>query len=253
MKEIKKLLRNIYQLLRYLIDILIIYILNIKKIYIEDNNKIIIVKVDAIGDFIIWMKYAAELRNYYKNKEIILICNEKVKEIAEEVKLFDQILTVNSLLFQKNIIYRIKLFKKISSLKTQIAIQPTYSRVAIEGDVLMVASNAREKISFYGDNANDSKLNKYIADKFYTKLIKCNEMIVHENERHTEFINKIIGKNRNIHSNIPNYFNLRKIPVNKINKYCILFISAGINYRVWPLSNFIELAKIIKKNIKSIF
>jgi ADP-heptose:LPS heptosyltransferase len=248
MKEIKKLLFSLYQLLRYLIDISIIYILNFNKKNKTENKIIIIVKVDAIGDFIIWLKYAVELVNYYKDNEIILICNDKVREIAEEINLFNHILPVNIVLIDKSIKYRINLFKKISSLKAQIAIQPTYSRVAIEGDVLIAASNAREKISFYGDHVNDNKLNKYIANKIYTKLIKCNEIEAHENKRHIDFIKKITGKDKIHDLNIQTIFYSKNVLTIKKNKYCILFITASKNYREWPISNFIELAKKIKKN-----
>ena len=105
---------------------------------------VLLIRQDAIGDFIIWLDTAKEYRKYYppENYKIILIGNELWFDLAKELPFWDEVLPVNLEAFKTLSFYRWKILRKVRSLGAKIAIQPTFSREFYHGDSLVRASNA---------------------------------------------------------------------------------------------------------------
>ena len=60
------------------------------------SGKIVVIKIDAIGDFLIWLDSASQYRECYPNYNITLICNTACEEIAEHTGFFDRIIAIKN-------------------------------------------------------------------------------------------------------------------------------------------------------------
>ena len=60
-----------------------------------NNNIISIIRVDNIGDFIIYISSYNLIPKQYINFKKVLICNELVMELAKSLDIFDYIIPIN--------------------------------------------------------------------------------------------------------------------------------------------------------------
>ena len=156
------------------------------------NNQlklILIIRQDAIGDFVMWLDTAKEYRKLYPpdKYKIVLAGNKIWCDLAEELPYWDKIIPVDVKQFKTFSSYRWKLLRKIRKLKIETAIQPTFSREFYHGDALVRASGALWKVSSAGDMANRNWLKQFIADSWHTELIPASTETLTELERNAEF------------------------------------------------------------------
>ncbi len=70
------------------------------KIKVPQGNRlkmVLLIRQDAIGDFILWLDTAKEYRKYFppENYKIILVGNELWFDLAKELPFWDEVLPVN--------------------------------------------------------------------------------------------------------------------------------------------------------------
>lgn len=219
----------------------------IKKPLTETHKKILIFKLDAIGDMILWLPASKEIRERYRECHITLVCLNINKELAELIGYFDEVIQVNSKLFIKDIFYRISILKLISNLSADLAIYPHYSRYFILGDSLIRVCSAKQKIGFEGDNYLSSFLQSYISRKNYTKLISLPRGRLTELELNFKFLERI-GIN-SVEPRVADIPKLLDLPHQQRveEPYFIIFPGASVAYRMWPLDCFASVAKLIEK------
>ena len=150
---------------------------------------VLLIRQDAIGDFVMWLDTAKEYRNIFPpdKYKIVLAGNKIWCDLAEELPYWDEILLVDVKQFKTFSGYRWILLRKIRSFGAQISIQPTFSREFYHGDSLVRASKATRKISSVGDMGNRNWLKKFIADSWHTELIPVSTRPMTELERNAEF------------------------------------------------------------------
>lgn len=218
------------------------------KKYIENN--LLLIRLDAIGDSIIWMDSAKEYRRIYPGKKITLICNSIWKDIAEVTGYFDEIIPLEIKRFNKNLIYRYEFLKDIKKNKYDKIISPSYSRTFFVSDWLVKNITADEKIGSVGDCSNISSKQKKISDKWYTKLIEADSKEMFELERNAEFIRNLLKQKyqANFSSIQFDYQRYSNKTVEK-EKYCVIFLGASTLRRAYPIRKFIEVLKEIPEEM----
>lgn len=225
----------------------------------ETLTKIIIVRTDNIGDFIIFSSGLKYLKEIYPNSKFVLIANKNIGNLIEKFKEIDEFIPLNVKKFQVNPFYYFNIFKKLNRERFQIAIYPAYSRV-FSGDELIRMADAKEKIGFMGDNCNLSFTQKRRDNKFYTKLIMSTDELLPEVERNKIFIEALGCKIENKQL-IPSVDISGKelLGIEKVlkengwrgGKYVVVNPGAGLNYKIWPLSRFSEVIDfLISKNFE---
>ena len=60
------------------------------------SGRVALVRLDAIGDFIIWLDSAAEFRKQFNDRTLVLVCNKACEGIAKASGLFDEIVPVDT-------------------------------------------------------------------------------------------------------------------------------------------------------------
>lgn len=211
----------------------------------EDQNSVLIVRLDSIGDFVIWIDAAKSLYNFLKEKNyyVVLLCNSSWVDLATELKLADEIWELNPSSFSGNLFYRYRWIKKIYKAGFKMSIQPSYSRYFLVGDSIIRASNSNERVGSCGDEENISAWFKAWSNSWYTRLIPAKKELMMEFKRNAEFLRGM---------GISNYkAKISKIPPKPSIKFCylknlkyvVLGTTASWRGKEWPISKFCMLAK----------
>jgi ADP-heptose:LPS heptosyltransferase len=220
------------------------------------HKKILIIKVDHIGDYILFRNLLKPLRKKYPNSKITLIGNNSYKNIFEnyDSNEVDKFIGINQKMFYNNKKYRDKVLNELSKSKYDIIIHPTFSRIYVV-DEFISKINAIQKISPKGDSFNQSAKSKKISDKFYTALIKNPEMRLNKFGTSTKIRTHEFDKQKAFFSKLLNQ-DLTKIPIslkykkNKQNNYAIIFPGADSKLRMWSPKKFTKIANFLSVKYK---
>ncbi len=218
-----------------------------------EKKGVLIVRLDAIGDFIIWTNVASEYKLSYPNEKVILIANKYWSQLANKFPYFDEVIEVDVKKFTNSLLYRKKVLKNVFGLNVKIAIQPTFSRLSITGDSIIRASKALERIAPSGDCSNTFPIYKKIFDNFYTKIVNINLVQnKSEFERNIKFLQDTTSKNFNTRFQYIPFLGKIKNELLIKDDYIIIFPGASTIGKQWSAENFIELIKKIlsEYNIK---
>jgi len=215
----------------------------------ENSNSVIIVRVDNIGDFILWLPSAVKLCSYYPlERKPILVCNSSCADLAVSINYFSKVIGIDLKKFSLNLWYRWHTLREISNLGPSTIIHPSYSRVFSIGDSIIRVSCADERIGSVGDLSNISTVRRAVSNRWYTRLVPASSSNLMELERNTEFTQKLGIVDS--HTSIPKIPKLRKLPPSKQihqNSF-VIFPGASTSFKSWPIEAFAKVAvKIIEK------
>lgn len=205
------------------------------------NKDIVLVRLDAIGDFVMWLDAAKEFRRSTDGR-VILICNQVCSEIARNTGYFDEIIGVNygKLRHTSQVKYRWSVHHLLKEIKADQAVQCTYSK-EIFSDMVMSAVAANEKITIDSPETISSRWTYRLAGPIYQKVIVTPKAHVMEIHRNILFTGQVL--NREIRSGVPFIKEVKtaqsKVPA---KKYFILFPGASEPERMWQIDRFVELA-----------
>ena len=204
------------------------------------KSGVAIIRLDAIGDFVIWSHSALEYRQRFKDEKIILIANSLWSDLASELNYWDEVWSIDPERFRKKAFYRWNIIRRISQAGFRVAIQPTHSRYMLIGDSIIRATCAVKRIGSIGDLSNMTVAQKKIADNWFTQLLLISSGSLSEFERNKEFADKLFGTSFPIRLSIFPLLNTSAQDwQEKINKrYMILFPGASNSIRQWSYKNF---------------
>lgn len=232
------------------LDNIIIKILVHVPLFLKRKKGIAIIRLDAIGDFVLWLDSAKEYRKIYSDSEITLVANSSWADWARTFEYWDKVYSLNIKLFQSNYLYRIY---KIISLRLQnfeIAIQPTYSRSLYIGDSVVRATAASTRVGDYGDTSNMSKSEHAIGNSWYTRIIKTSNTPLMELLRNAEFIAILFRKEYK--ASLPTICMNDIGPFNYLLKFSYLVIFPGASWsgKRWPIEHFKFVAEKLSNQYK---
>ena len=211
------------------------------------QNSLLIIRLDAIGDYILFRNFIKALKesDKFKDYKITLCGNIAWKEIAEafDKEYIDEFIWIDRRKFERDLICRYKKLREITNTGYEVAIHPTYSREFYYGDTIINLVTAKEKIGSIGDWSNIAKWQKRISDTYYTKLIPAKEEILFEFYRNKEFLENFLGQTIDIRkptlAPVPCELQLPK-------KYAVLFIGASAEGRKWPMEYFAKAGEYLR-------
>ena len=239
--------------LKSLIKFTIFYIINL---LIKPSKEIIpksllLIRLDAIGDYVMFRNFLEELRKSekYKKHKITLLGNSVWKSLSEELdsKYADEFIWLDRDRFMQDYKYRYTTLKEVVSKGYEVILSPVYSREFLYSDTIVKLVNAKEKIGSIGDLSNIRKWQKNISDKYYTKLVPTKDKLMFEFNRNKEFFENFLHIEINIQKPSIN-LKPKKLNVNLPDRYAILFIGASTNFRKWSTEKFASIAKHLKED-----
>jgi ADP-heptose:LPS heptosyltransferase len=219
----------------------------------KKENTILIARLDAIGDSIIWLDSAKEYRKHFPEKHLVLLCNIAWREIAVKLPYFDEVITIDKKEFQKNFIYRIRFLLKLSHRQFEQIINPVYSRDFFVQDTLIHNLKSNIKVGSSGNYLNTdntllglrkglelySSILKIKADKWYSILINS---IVPTMEliQNANFIRVYLDKDfRSQLPQIPFPFPISSFVPKE--EYVLLFLGASTHRKSWKIDNYLKI------------
>ena len=213
---------------------------------LNELELVLLIRQDAIGDFVMWLDTAKEYRKIFpRDKYKFVLAGNKIWcDLAEELHYWDEVHPVDVKQFKTLSNYRWNLLRQIRNLKANVAIQPTFSREFYNGDSLIRASQASRKISSVGDMGNRNWLKQFIADSWHTELIPASTEPLPELERNAEFFSWL-SDYQHLTSypqlNIPGFW---VSPEWKEQTFYILVpgTSGAVAGKEWPATFFSDLA-----------
>lgn len=210
--------------------------------YNLNKNSLLIIRLDAIGDYILFRNFLEELAKdeVYKNYKRVLCGNIMWKSLFEEwdEKTVNDVIWIDRKKFYKNPVYRYQKQKEIRKQGFELAIESTYSRLLLFGDAIANVSGAEKRIGNEGNTDNLIPKEKELADSFYTHLLETSNKPVFEFDRNKIFFEQFL--NRKIDLNYPSLINKIEEKEKKQNQIA-LFIGASEIYKTWHFENFAKL------------
>ena len=242
---VKKFLIGVYSYFLWVVDSIYLSIHNSS---LNKKSSVLLVRLDNIGDFILWLPSAVKIRNKYKDQTLILVANKNFSELAKDTGYFDKIIAVNVRKLSLNPFYRWMILSKIIKLNVKIAIQPNYSRSFLTSDSVIRASNAVDKIGSIGDLSNIMKWQKTLSDGWYTQLVFASNAPLMELERDVEFLSALDINTKEVFT--PQLPLLTKLTgeLDIDSNYFIIFPGASWAGRKWSKESFSKVGSYVYKH-----
>lgn len=210
---------------------------------------IVVIKIDAIGDFLIWLDSASQYREIYPGQIITLVCNTVCAEIAGNTGFFDAIIPVQSRRLESDNRYKKEIWHSFRNKRFHTLLQTVYSRT-IDMDLLAMNIPAKEKIAFVADESR-MNLSRYIAlrsirqklDNVYDRLIPSGGDNLMELERNAVFVR---GLGYDFQSGYP------WLPQTEVRKgvipqkpYAVIFPGGSSGKKMWPIDRYAQVGEAI--------
>lgn len=209
------------------------------------SRSVLLVRLDLIGDFIIWLDAAKALRDLYPNDRIVLCGNILWETLAYKLPYWDELISVDVARLRTDDLYRLKLLLRLQQHNFVTAINATYSREYV-ADMLVRSTNASVRIGHEG-NADNVRIElKVRADKWYTKLVQRESRDEIELTINAELVRALGAVD--FKSSAPL---LPKMEVNLTNHldiavpYCVLAPGASWLPKAWPTYKYAVVAQKI--------
>ncbi|WP_428826920.1 glycosyltransferase family 9 protein [Azonexus sp. IMCC34842] len=212
-----------------------------------DEETVLVVRVDNIGDFILWLGAAEHLKRHFAQKRLTLAANQVFAELAEKCGYFEKVIPIDIQRLDHDRLYRFRTLRQVRQVHASIAIQSTYSRVFSTGDALIRASGAPQRIGSASDLSNISASQRNISDRWYTRLVPAESHRMTEIERHCEFLHGL-----GVENVTPALTQLGPVAVfpswfRTTPRYLVIFPGASSTAKIWPASSYGAIARAIHK------
>ena len=213
-------------------------------------KSILLIRLDAIGDYVLFRNFIKVLKEgeKYKDYKITLLGNSAWKSLSEELdcEYVNEFIWLDRNKFSKDFVYRYKKLKEITACGYEVVLSPVYSREFFVGDNIVKLVNANEKIGSIGDTSNIRVWQKNISDKYYTKLVSAKDELMFEFSRNKEFFENLLEIKVNIKK--PTILlKEKKLSFELPQKYAILFIGASSSFRKWNIERFARVGEYLKE------
>ena len=153
----------------------------------EDSKKVLIVRPDSIGDFVIFSGVLKNFREIFPKALISILLQEHIAELAENCPYIDKVIPFNRKEFTGKADYNQSFLEKLQNEQFDVAIYPVYSRDKV-GDSITLSSGAGFKIASFGDETNIFPEEKINNDCLYDRLIPASVLPMLETRRNEELI-----------------------------------------------------------------
>ncbi len=213
--------------------------------FIEHENqgsekRLLILRKDSLGDFIIFLPLLKHYRAYYLDYRIYLVVSPPPAiELSASFSEIDETIIFDKKRFGRNFFYRRSFFRNLAKKGFDVAIYPIFSREEV-GDKMVRVTKAKETYTF--------KNKKMPGDSFYTRLIDVPHDLM-DFYKHARFFQEVSGIAPQIDFPTININELdsgkfksikEKFPLGE--KYVLMFPGASMHSRIWPLQRFSEIA-----------
>ncbi len=154
---------------------------------VKNAKKLLIVRPDSIGDFVIFSGILEHIKQLFQNAEISILLQSHIAPLAQNCPYIDKVIPFERKKIFTDRQYTEQIINRIQQQNSDVAFYPVYSRDKL-GDFLTLNSSAKIKIASIGDDTNISLEKKLNNDKFYTHLLPADYKPMLETKRNDELL-----------------------------------------------------------------
>ena len=210
------------------------------------REKVLLIRVDEIGDYLLWRKFLIDIisSSLCQQKEVHFVGNTAWKSLFEiefSDTTFTKIFWLNKHLYKTSIHYRFRFSKIIFQENYTIVINPTYSRAKRVDDSIVKAAKANSNYGYVRNNENYLTYEQSYDRNLYDQLIPILQKPVFEFNRNKAFAEWLTQKQ----SLIKNTLLSESIKLPEVNQkfnipdnYFVVFPGSRSNKRIWSAENF---------------
>ena len=234
------------------------------------KDSVLIIKLEVLGDFIIFLPALKVYRELYKGKKLVLLVdhwqNAELAKNLIKLGIIDECIFVDSKRFVKEFMYRFKVSLDLRRRNFETAIYTAYFRRNI-GNFLTQVTRARERFAFVGfgiefDNEPYDKHTLAGIFPMFTKVFELKDYSINEYERNFRLAEMILSHDvsslptasrtvpqiepyfpfiKDIQGNLETTLQEKIASFNLPKKYIVLNPGSGRDYRRWPEDRFAEV------------
>lgn len=220
------------------------------------KRKVVFLRLDAIGDFVLWSSFLDEWDRLYPKKKYhrTLVGNVLWTDLAKEFNFFDDVIGIDRRRFSSfsALGYRIKTLRTMRRLRCEVLLHPTFSRDLLVSESIAYAIPANEKVAPQGDFINLLPGERFLNRGLYNRLLpnfpnKSNKPRMELLEEGW-FLQALSGNPVSIQR--PTFSKIKTSPVNSLEnkQYFVVSPGAGESKRQWEFTKFIEVARVLQRD-----
>ena len=158
-------------------------------------DRILLVRLDNIGDFVLWLRSAQEIAHSLHNsgKFVTLVASSPWANWTQELGLFDQVISLDRSRFAYRPLFRLRFQIALRRLGFSVVVVPGYSHDWAQGDAIARVCGAPERIASEGDPAYGTLLERHVSRSWFTKLLPASRDALMELDRNAEFTAHLLG------------------------------------------------------------
>lgn len=208
----------------------------------SERKRVVFVKLDGVGDYIIWTAAFEAIRKKYPSAkfERILVANERFREFADFDGTFDERMFVKVAKLASSPLYRFGLMRKVRGLGAEVIVNPRLTRDFLWGDSVVRCSGANTRIGSEGIENLMSPFQERLSARWYTQLMPSPSPGVHEIISNAAFLGA-----EDANSIQPEIATETCTSEDLPEKYIVVFVGAFSADKRWPLERFAAAAKAI--------
>lgn len=196
----------------------------------NDFDDVLVIRLDQLGDFVLWLDSAKEYRKLYHNKRITLLVNANWYGLAKILPYWDEVIPLDTIKFRINPFYRIEMLLYIRKKGFEIAISPRHSVKFTLEPSIVATCGANQKIVCEGSFPIEKQ-------NYFTRSIAMRPN-VHELRRNADFL-RGLGRD-NFKSTVP-MLPVPQIPRNNLVTNIVVCPRSFRDRKNWPLKKFITI------------
>ena len=209
--------------------------------------KLLIVKTDEIGDFILWHNFLQELvsADEFKGYEIHFCGNSSWKSLFEtfDGNLVSQSFWLQKIRFKKDMRYRLGFLTNIYRQQYTSVINPTFSRDKRNDDAIVKAARSLRNIGMVANLESVRSYERGYDKGLYSQLFDHPKKPVFEFTRNRLFTEFITGKKSLVQDTKIDTHKLPSLPAGLPDKYFVVFPGSRSKARIWPAEYFAVVSK----------
>lgn len=154
----------------------------------KPEGMIVLIRLDAIGDFVMSYGVFQEYRILYRDKKIVLICSASCKELAQAWRVADEVIEIDMGEYSRKKQYRRLKNSVLTSISAEIVIQMVMNRT-VEMEYITGLICSKNKIALSRDNAKSKLRRRW--DNVYSQIFVYDECNDFEIKKYFYLLNSI--------------------------------------------------------------
>lgn len=215
-------------------------------------KKLLIVRIDEIGDFMLWRPFIKEMvsSEKYSGYEFHFCGNQSWKSLflCLDKELISRFYWMDKIQFKKKINYRYHFLKHIYRERYNVVINPAYSRDKRYDDSIVKAAKAPARLGMVANRESTHSYETGYDRNLYTNLFVHPEKPIFEFYRNRLFTEFITGKESAITDTRVDPECLPALSLVMPDNYFVVFPGSRSKERIWSTENFIRVSKYLFEN-----